>query len=351
LAAILNNPSNAAAAIEASTAGTGAAIAATVNATGATAIEIACGDSEIPTAQCTGITLNLYNTANNANAMNVTTAGGGYAIYAECTLTTNLKSVIAATQLGLGNALQISVPNQINVQPALIVTTQGHGPAIATTDEEGGLGGGIESTISQLHNYSPPFTALTKGSGPAIRSTVDNPASGGAALEGTVNGVGPAVSGRTTGNGHAVVGVIAAPHNNSAAVSGATSGGGSGVAGAAANDAAMGVSGSGTHGATGVSGASDTGVGVRASSTTGTALEVAGRVSLSRSGIAAVPAKGRSVKVDLDGVTPESMVFATLQQASGTALVANVVPAASSFTINLSQAAPSALRVAWIVLD
>jgi trimeric autotransporter adhesin len=357
LAVVLNNPANAAAAIEASTAGAGAAISAAVNAMGATAIEINCGDSEANTGFGVGLTLNINNTANDFNAMEVTTAGGGYAIYALCTLSTNLTAVIAATQQGLGNAVQISVPNPVNVKPALTVSTAGKGPAIATTDEVDGVGsgsqggGGIVSTISQASNFSPPFIASTKGRGPAIRSTVDNVTSGGAAIEGTVNGVGPAVIATTTGTGHAIEGVITAPDNNSAAVSGATSGVGSGVAGSAATGAAIGVSGSGAHGAMGVKGTSDTGVGVRASSTTGIALEVAGRVSLSRSGVVAVPAKGRTIKVDLDGVTPESMVFATLQQASGTVLVANVVPEASSFTINLSQAAPSAVRVAWMVLD
>jgi hypothetical protein len=92
-------------------------------------------------------------------------------------------------------------------------------------------------------------------------------------------------------------------------------------------------------------------VGVHAASTSGAALEVAGKVIFSRSGIATVPSHATSVKVDLSGVSTGSMVFATIQQSSGAVGVANVVPASSSFTINLSSAAPSAVQVAWMVLD
>jgi hypothetical protein len=100
-----------------------------------------------------------------------------------------------------------------------------------------------------------------------------------------------------------------------------------------------------------VRGTSDSGVGVYASSTDGAALEVVGKVTFSRSGSATVPAHTQSLKVDLEGVTATSMVLATLQQASGSVGVANVVPTSNSFDINLSAAPPSAVRVAWLVLD
>jgi hypothetical protein len=157
---------------------------------------------------------------------------------------------------------------------------------------------------------------------------VENAHAGGAALEGSVTGVGPAVRASTSGSGSALVGEIANAKNSSPALSGVTSGTGSGV-----------------------SGSSDSGVGVRAASAKGTALEVDGKVTFSRSGIATVPTDARRVKVDLAGVSSDSMVFATIQQLSGAVAVANVVAATSAFTIHLSDAAPQALRVAWMVLD
>jgi hypothetical protein len=49
-------------------------------------------------------------------------------------------------------------------------------------------------------------------------------------------------------------------------------------------------------------------------------------------------------------VTTSSMVLATLQGAAGDVAVANAVPASGSFTINLTAAPTTAVKVAWFVI-
>jgi hypothetical protein len=102
---------------------------------------------------------------------------------------------------------------------------------------------------------------------------------------------------------------------------------------------------------TGMTGSSATGIGVLAESTEGTALRVSGKLELSRSGQASVPAGAEAATVQLSGVTSASLVIATAQGPSGAVAVANVTPAEGSFTINLTAEAAAALKVAWIVVD
>ncbi len=104
-----------------------------------------------------------------------------------------------------------------------------------------------------------------------------------------------------------------------------------------------------THG-TGAYGHSDTGTGVYAGSTSGHALKVVGKVAFSRSGRSTVAAENTSVVVTLAGVTASSMILATLQSDAGAIAVANAVPGAGSFTINLTAAPSSAVKVAWFVI-
>ena len=86
-------------------------------------------------------------------------------------------------------------------------------------------------------------------------------------------------------------------------------------------------------------------------STSGNALQVVGKVAFSTSGVlASVPKGGKSVKVNLARATTASLVLTTIQGAAGTIAVANAVPAKNSFSINLTGAAPSALKVAWFVI-
>jgi hypothetical protein len=109
---------------------------------------------------------------------------------------------------------------------------------------------------------------------------------------------------------------------------------------------------------------SDYGTGVRALTYDGTAVEastavdaglalsVSGAVHLSRSGIAVVDTGKRSVTVAA-GVRGTSAVLATLQsRQAGVAIEAAVSdPPSRTFTIWLSRATKSPLRVAWMLLD
>jgi hypothetical protein len=101
----------------------------------------------------------------------------------------------------------------------------------------------------------------------------------------------------------------------------------------------------------GVTGASATGIGVEASSTSGVALSVLGKVKFSRSGVATVAAGKKTVKVTLAGVTASSLVLATPQKAETGVAVNAAAPATGSFTITLTAAPTSSLKVAWFVID
>jgi hypothetical protein len=102
--------------------------------------------------------------------------------------------------------------------------------------------------------------------------------------------------------------------------------------------------------ATGVFGSSNTGVGVRASSTSGQALKVSGRVGFSTAGHVSIGKGLRSVTVSRSYITTSSLVLATLQTADGAIAVANAVPGAGRFTIHLTAAATTPVKVAWFVI-
>ncbi|HTK56822.1 MAG TPA: hypothetical protein VL295_08355, partial [Gemmatimonadales bacterium] len=103
---------------------------------------------------------------------------------------------------------------------------------------------------------------------------------------------------------------------------------------------------------TGVFGDATTGTGVLAHSTSGTALAVNGPAHFSQSGIALVPSGAKSIKVTMAGVTPSSMILATIQQGGGF-YVKYAVPAAGSFSIfiNKAPASPNTVKVAYFVLN
>ena len=101
----------------------------------------------------------------------------------------------------------------------------------------------------------------------------------------------------------------------------------------------------------GVAGRADTGTGVLAASTGGTALKVTGKAVFSRSGITTIAAGTSSKTITLARVTTASMVLATAQQSS-TVYVKAVIPASGSFSIRLTGNAPSGgLKVAYFVLN
>ena len=106
---------------------------------------------------------------------------------------------------------------------------------------------------------------------------------------------------------------------------------------------------------TGVYGVSVAGVGVRAQSTTGTALKVTGKTHFSRSGRATVGAGHSYVDVAVSGgVTATSLCFANLTAYRAGVSVAAVRPAyptASKIRIYLTKTVTSATVVAWLVSD
>lgn len=175
-------------------------------------------------------------------------------------------------------------------------------------------------------------------------------ASGGGAISttcavsgGTVTATGAVKGGSISTTGAVTAGSVTASGGVSAATLKASS-----------SVSAPSVTASASGSATGLTGSSTSGVGVLAESgSSGTALKVSGKLELSRSGLASVAKKAKSVKVTpVPGVTAASMIIATIQGAAGgTVTVANAVPATNSFTINLTAAAPNALKVAWFVIN
>jgi hypothetical protein len=113
-----------------------------------------------------------------------------------------------------------------------------------------------------------------------------------------------------------------------------------------------GVLGDNTSNGAGVWGHSDGGTGVLAESSGGTALSVKGKASFDRSGLVTIPSGTNRLKVNLGGVSGQSMVLATVQQA-GAFFVKNVVAVSGAFTIYLNKApaSPTTVKVAYFVLD
>jgi hypothetical protein len=66
--------------------------------------------------------------------------------------------------------------------------------------------------------------------------------------------------------------------------------------------------------------------------------------------VVTIEAKKRSVVVSFPGVTPTSMVLATLQTVAKGVAVAAAVPDVDSFTLKLTKAPKTDVVVAWFVL-
>ena len=84
---------------------------------------------------------------------------------------------------------------------------------------------------------------------------------------------------------------------------------------------------------------------------TATALQVNGKVKLSRSGRKPIGKTATSLKVVMAGVTTSSYVVATLQTSVTSCYVRAVVPASGSFTIYLSKAPGKTVYVGYIVVN
>jgi hypothetical protein len=154
----------------------------------------------------------------------------------------------------------------------------------------------VAASLTNPANPSPALQAQTVGTGPGVFVQLSNPAN-----------PSPAVKATTAGTGDAVSASITNAASSAAAVSATTDG-------------------------------------------TGDALKVVGRVSFSRSGRSTVAKNKKTVKVTLAGVKTSSMILATLQSNAGSIAVANAVPASGSFTINLTAAHSSSVKVAWFVI-
>ncbi len=228
----------------------------------------------------------------------------------------------------------------------------GHGADIGVlgTDDGTGTGVGVLGTVTNAENSQPAVYGLTRGRGPGVQGESDGPGPG---VLGTDNG---------TGTGYAVFGELSNPRNPRAAVYGTTAGTGAAVEGDS-NGAGPGVfgfsegTGPGVRGASvgrnpGVEGqSSGTGPGVLAlNDGSGPALEVQGPATFSRSGVVTVAARKKSVTVSFPGVTPTSMVLATLQTVAKGVAVASAVPAVDSFILKLTRAPKTDVVVAWFVL-
>jgi hypothetical protein len=154
-----------------------------------------------------------------------------------------------------------------------------------------------------------------------------------------------------------------------------------GVLGYATAAGMVGVEGYALNGATGLHGFSDSGSGATVQSNTGNALyaigllagsvavtaigadpaslalDVGGVAQFSRSGIATVAgttaAPKSSVKVTGVALGKTSLVLATLQQVSGSVAIKAAVPnvAGKSFTIYLTQAVTTSVKIGWFVVN
>lgn len=160
----------------------------------------------------------------------------------------------------------------------------------------------------------------------------------------------------STGSGAGVVG-SGSPGvhgtGSSAAAPGVVGSGNPGVKGTTSTNHQSGVVGADTSagGGSGVAGTSVHGVGVAAASSAGIALSVLGKAKFSRSGKAQIATGNSSIKVNLLGVSPSSLVLATLQRLESNTFLAAVVPGTNSFTISLNRPATAPLHVAWLVLN
>ena len=162
--------------------------------------------------------------------------------------------------------------------------------------------------------------------------------------------------------------------DDGAGVSGQAEDGGTGVEGEAGAGGTgvfgfnSGTTGIGVHGVTdgvgsavyghargsgvGINGETAAGIAVRATAAgTGTALQVLGKATFSRSGRVTIPAGTSAKTISMARVTTASMVFATAQQ-NANVFVKAVIPAGGSFTIRLTGNAPAGgLKVAYFVLN
>ena len=247
-----------------------------------------------------------------------------------------------------------------------ITTSSGTGLAGTTSDISGvGVFGtdtsstGSSGVFGQSTNGTG-VQGVTSGNNQAAMLATDNSSGGGIGVSAnSTNGTGvfgtsangAGVQGQTSGTGQSgVVGMDTSAVLGGSGVFG-SSANGTGVQGTTGGNGQAGVIGTDNSpgGGTGVNGTSINGTGVQAASG-GIALLVTGKVAFSTSGTATVAAGHKSVTVSQDGVTPSSLVLATLQKVQTSAAVAAAVPGTGAFTITMTSPAKTPLPVAWFVI-
>jgi hypothetical protein len=241
-------------------------------------------------------------------------------------------------------------------------STHGTGVYGTSTDATGIYGEAKEAGFAGIYGTSAGGDGIwgnTTADGFSGTVGVDNSTGGGSGVSGySTHGTG--VSG-TSAKATGVSGEASAP--GFAGVY-ANSGGGDGVWGntsAAGFSGVVGVDNSTGTSSTGVAGFSAKGTGVLATSADGTALRVNGSAVFSTCGVATVASggkagsKGSASAVTVTGVelSASSLVLATAQGAiAGVAIEGVVVDvAAKSFTIHLTKALTTSLKIAWFVIE
>jgi len=304
----------------------------------------------------------------------------------------NSSAAVWAQTDGLGSAVSAITTNIANSAPAVSATTNGTGASISASDEIPGTGGGapsygtgagVAALLRNPANQSSAIYAETLGTGPALTALASS-------AEGTVvagsTGSGPTIyaddrsavilelsSNDSTapkpsrpdpvgpfvyGTGAGVSAQLYNTFNSSPAIEAATVGTGSAVSASITNDSNTqpAVLGSTTGSGPGVFGTSDSGAGVHAHSTSGSALVVEGIADFSRSGLAVMNRAGRkaegSVTVKGVALSHSSLILATPQTHVAGVCISAVVPDVSkrSFTIYLTTAVRATVKIAWFVV-
>jgi hypothetical protein len=293
------------------------------------------------------------NAASSASAVSALTNGTGSAVEASITNIANSSAAVSGATNGAGAGVYGrggSGVDSTGVYGTAAYGVYGNGGTYGVygygqaygvygTDTPGYSNTAVGATLRNASNPSPALQAVTAGTGSAVEASITNTANSSTAVSASTKGTGNALSASITNSA-----------NTNPAVLGSTKGRGSGVYGESTKAGGRGTTGQGTNGATGDFGLSDSGTGIYAKSATGDALQVVGKVAFSRSGLVTIAAKKKIVTVTLAGVTTSSMILATLQSNAGSIAVANAVPGSGSFTINLTAAHSSSVKVTWFVI-
>jgi hypothetical protein len=248
--------------------------------------------------------------------------------------------------LGQGNVANATTSLAPNGQTTPLMQVNGASlSATSTTMVVNGPNGGAALGVTGGSTATTVGLAIN-GTGSGTATGVYGASGSGTGLRG-VSSTGAGVYGSSSSN----AGVQGVSSSSTGVVG--SSGTADGVHGTTATAGKYGVVGTSTSptGGTGVYGTSPHGVGIRASSSSGTALYVSGKTHFSRSGSGTVATGNTSVIVNVSGLTSSNLVLATLQKkVSGVYLLA-AVATTGHFTVYLNKSAPANIKFAWFVLN